>query len=48
MFLKKISLLTNIRNKRVIKKINLYFFDVMKNDLIFLSKVSVLDFQIPF
>ena len=48
MFLKKISLLTNIRNKRVIKKINLYFFDVMKNDLIFLSKVSFLDFQIPF
>ena len=34
-FLKKISLLTNIRNKGVIRKINLFFFDVMKNDHIF-------------
>ena len=37
-FWKKI-LLTNIRNKSVIGKINLYFFDVMKNGHIFPSKV---------
>ena len=37
--MKKNSLLTNIRNKCVIRKINLYFFDVMKNDQIFSSKV---------
>ena len=35
-FWKKIK---NIRNKRVIRKINLYFFDVMKNGHIFPSKV---------
>ena len=38
-FWKKNSLLTNIRNKRVIRKINLYFFDVMKNGHIFSSEV---------
>ena len=37
-FSKKNSLLTNIRNKRIIKKINLYFFDVMKNGYILPSK----------
>ena len=37
-FLKKISLLTNIRSKCVIKKINL-FFDVMKNAQVFPSKL---------
>ena len=36
---KKISLLTNVRNKCVIRKINLYFFDVMKNGQIVPSKV---------
>ena len=30
---------TNIRNKRVIRKINVYFFDVMKNGHSFPSKV---------
>ena len=34
-FWKKNSLLTNIRNKRVIRNINLYFFDVMKNGHVF-------------
>ena len=38
-FWKKKFLLTNIRNKSVIRKINLYFFDVMKNGHIFPSKV---------
>ena len=38
-FWKKYSLLTNKRNKRVIRKINLYFFDVMKKGHIFPSKV---------
>ena len=28
-----------MRNKRVIKKINLYFFEIMKNDHMFLSEV---------
>ena len=37
--LKKIYLLTNIRNKGVIGKINLYLFDVMKNGHIFPSEV---------
>ena len=37
--LKKIYLLTNIRNKGVIRKINLYLFDVMKNGHIFPSEV---------
>ena len=37
--MKKKFLLTNIINKSVIKKINLYFFDVMKNGHIFPSKV---------
>ena len=32
-------MLTNIRNESVIRKINLYFFNVMKNDHIFPSKV---------
>ena len=36
---KKKSLLTNRGNKRVMKKINLYFFDVMKNGHIFPSKI---------
>ena len=36
---KQISLLTNIRNKFVIRNINLWFFDVMKNSQIFPSKV---------
>ena len=38
-FLKKIPLLTNIRIKYVIRKINLSFSDVMKNSQIFPSKV---------
>ena len=37
-FWKKLSLLTN-RNKRVIRKVNLYFFDAMKSGHIFPSKV---------
>ena len=37
-FLKN-AVLTNISNKYVIRKINLYFFDVMKNDQIFSSNV---------
>ena len=37
--MKKKLLLTNIRNESVIRKINLYFFDIMKNDYIFPSKV---------
>ena len=45
---KKNSLLTNIRNKRVVKKINLYFFDVMKNGHTFPSKVSFLHFSLFF
>ena len=36
---KKISMLTNIRNKCVFRKINVHFFKVMKNDEIFPSKV---------
>ena len=32
-------MLTNIRNESVIRKINLYFFNIMKNDHIFPSKV---------
>ena len=32
-------MLTNIRNKCVLRKINLYFFDVMKNGQVFPSKV---------
>ena len=35
----KISLLTNIKNKSVIIKINLYFFEVMKGGKIVPSKV---------
>ena len=35
---RKIYLLTNIRNKCVIRKINLYFFDVIKHGQIFPSK----------
>ena len=31
--------LTNIKNKCVIRKINLYFYDFMKNGEIFLAKV---------
>ena len=38
-FLKKRFPITNIRNKCVIRKINLFFFDVMKNGQIFPSKV---------
>ena len=37
--LEKDSLSTNIRNKCVIRKINLHFFDVMKNGQIFPSNV---------
>ena len=37
--MKKKILLTNIRNKSVIRKINFYFLDVMKNGHIFPSKV---------
>ena len=33
-------MLANIRNKGVRRKINLCFFDLTKNDQIFLSKVS--------
>ena len=36
---KKVSLLTNIRNKYITRKINIYFFDIMKNGQIFPSKV---------
>ena len=36
---KKIIFLTNIRNKSVVRKINLYFFDFIKNGQIFPSKV---------
>ena len=38
-FLNKIFLSTNIRNICVKRKINRYYFDVMKNDQIFSSKV---------
>ena len=38
-FLNKIFLSTNIRNICVKRKINPYYFDVMKNDQIFSSKV---------
>ena len=38
-FLKKIFLPRNIRNKFVKTKKNPYFFDVMKNDQIFSPKV---------
>ena len=38
-FWKKNSLLKNIRNKCFVRKINLCFFDVMKNGQIFPSKV---------
>ena len=38
---KKISLLSNIRNKHVTRKINLYFFDVMKKAIFFLQKFVI-------
>ena len=38
---KKISLLANIRNKHVTRKINLYFFDVMKKAIFFLQKFVI-------
>ena len=38
---KKISLPTNIRNKCVIRKIDLYFFDIMKNGQIFPLKFVI-------
>ena len=38
-FWEKNSLLTNIRNKRVITKLSLYFFEIMKNGHIFSSRV---------
>ena len=38
---KKSSLLANIRKKRVITKINLYFFDARKNDQIVLQKFVI-------
>ena len=38
-FLNKIFLSTNVRNICVKRKINPYYFDVMKNDQIFSSKV---------
>ena len=38
-FLKKIFLSTNIRNKCIKRKINPYFFEVMKNDQIVSLKV---------
>ena len=43
--MKKKSFLTNIRNKRVIRKINLYFFDFTKNGHIFPSKVCHLQYE---
>ena len=43
--MKKNSFLTNIRNKRVIRKINLYFFDFTKNGHIFPSKVCHLQYE---
>ena len=38
---KKSSLLANIKKKRVITKINLYFFDARKNDQIVLQKFVI-------
>ena len=43
--LRKISLLTTVRNKCVIMKVNLYFLDIMKNDKIFSSKVCHFQFD---
>ena len=45
---KQISLLTNIRNKFVIRNINLCFFDVMKNSQIFPSKVCPFQYDHSF
>ena len=42
------SVLTNIRNKCVIRKINLYFFDVMRNEQIFPSNVFHFQFDYRF
>ena len=42
---KKISLLANIRNKCAVRKINLYFFDVIKNDQIVPSKVCHFEYD---
>ena len=42
---KKISLLANVRNKCVIRKINLYFFDARKNDQIVPSKVCYFQYD---
>ena len=42
---KKNSLLANIRNKCVVRKINLYFFDVIKNDQIVPSKVCHFEYD---
>ena len=43
--MKKNSLLTNKRNKCVIRKINLYFFDVMNNSQIFALKVRHFEYD---
>ena len=40
-FWKKISLLTNIRNERVIRKINLYLFTLWKMAIFFLQKFVI-------
>ena len=42
---KKISLLANVRNKCVIRKINLYFFDARKNDQIVPSKACYFQYD---
>ena len=45
---KKITLSTDIRNKCVTRKINLYLFDIMKNGQSFFSKICYFQFDNKF
>ena len=45
MFLWKVSLLTDIKNKYAFRKTKPYFFDLMKNGQIFPSKVCKLQYE---